>query len=561
MFLSTRRSRVVPALALASGLALIATGCSSDSGSSDKGGSGDSKGRILNVFAGSQTPIVANFNPYSATALHAASGPIYETLFYYNKAAAGDPTPLLGESYEFSADGTELTVKLKSGVKWSDGEAFSADDVVFTFNQAYATQDFISSIEAVDDATVKFVFTGPQFTSEYKLLGTSFIVPEHLWKDVADPATFTDEKPVGTGPYVVDSVSATAYTIVANPNYREQGKPAVKTVRYVGIDSNQSADSLMVTGKVDWASMFVPDPDRIIKDGRMSYLPLYSTATTIYTCSNAALGCAGPQTDVAVRQALNVALDRTAINTKAFSGVNGKATPTFTLPGRDDQWVAKGMPTESPQTANVAEAGKILEAAGYAKDADGIYAKGGQKVEMTLVSVDGWNDYNAAAKMITEQAQAAGIKINNSTVSQPEFSDQRQNGTFQLIVGGVSGTSIADPYQTYYDWFSTVSTAPVGETVPTGSWNFARYSNPEVDAAVLAASQTGDVDAKKAAYATVQEQIVNDLPYIPLVLSASQMFMDSQNFTGWPTEADLYAFPAPFAPFGAGVILSNLTYK
>jgi len=555
MFLSTGRNRALAAVALASSMTLVVAGCSS-SGAGAGGGEGED--RVLNVFAGSQTPITANFNPYSPTALHASSGAIYETLYYYNKGAAGDPTPLLGESFAFDDTGSELTVTLKSGVTWSDGEPFTADDVVFTFEQPFASQEWITSVEAVDETTVKFVFDGPQYTNEFTVLGSTYIVPEHIWSTIEDTTAYADAEPVGTGPYIVDNVSTSAYTIVANPEYREEGKPAVKKVRYLGIDSNQSAEDLIRTGKIDWVSMFSPEPESITADGRMGYLPLYSTATVIYTCANAEMGCEGPQTDVAVRQAIDVALDRSSINEKAFAGVGGAASPTFALPGRDDQWVAPGMPSQSPQQSDVEAAQAILEEAGYAPDADGVYAKDGQRVEMTLVSVDGWNDYNSAAKLIAEQVSAAGIQVTATTVSQSEFADARQSGEFQLIIGGVSGTSVADPFQIYHDWFTTGTTAPVGEEVPLGAWNFSRYSDPEVDAAVEAASVTDDSATKLEAYGVIQEKIVEDLPYIPLILSASQTFYDTEHFTGWPTEDDLYAFPAPFTPTAAGLILSNL---
>jgi peptide/nickel transport system substrate-binding protein len=103
MFLSTGRNRALAAVALASSMTLVVAGCSS-SGAGAGGGEGED--RVLNVFAGSQTPITANFNPYSPTALHASSGAIYETLYYYNKGAAGDPTPLLGESFAFDDTGS-----------------------------------------------------------------------------------------------------------------------------------------------------------------------------------------------------------------------------------------------------------------------------------------------------------------------------------------------------------------------------------------------------------------------------------------------------------------------
>lgn len=554
MIRSKRRIAAVLA-AGATALALGLTGCSTPS--SDDGGDSPT----LRVWAGSQTPIAANFNPYAPTVLHAALGPIYETLFFFNKTADAEPTGLLAEGYEFNDDGTELTITVKDGVTWSDGESFSADDVAYSFNYEandYATQLGLVTAEATDDSTVVLSFDSPQFTNAFTLLGSTWILPEHIWSEVDDFTTFTDENPVGTGPYTVDTVTDASYTIVANENYREEGKPAVTTVQYVGLDANQSAQDLLAAGELDWAGMFVPNPDDVTSNGIISEINTPQDPTVLYTCANVDLGCAGEQTDVAVRQALNLAIDRGTIKDKAFVGLTADISPTFALMPRDKKWVADEANAISPQTADVAAASKILEDAGYTKDGDGFYGKDGTAIELDLISVDGWTDYNDAAKLISEQAAAAGITVNNSTVQWQEYSDARQTGKFELIVGGVVGTSIADPYQIYKDWFAGGSTVEVGAELAPGTWNFSRYDNDVVNAAVDAASATNDEAAKKAAYATIQTEIVRDLPYIPLVINATQTFTNSKDFTGWPTESDLYAFPPAWGASAAGVILANI---
>lgn len=555
--------RMLPAVAVASSIALIASGCSSDEkGAANPGGDGTSAaaddGRVLNVWAGSQTPIVANFNPFMPNAvLHATQGPILESLYYFNKVADAAPTPILGTGYEWNEDGTEMTIKVREGVKWNDGEPFTAKDVAFTYNYEIAKPTYLDNAEATDDTTVVLTFNVPSFTNEATLL-SMFIVPEHIWSNVADAATETNVNPVGTGAYMVESVSEAAYVLVANPNYWQEGKPAVKKVRYLALNSNQTSSDLLTTGQLDWAGMFSPDPSKVTGSGTLSMLNTPVDPTVLYTCSNADLGCEGAQTDVAVRQAINAAIDRATLNDKAWAGQAKAISPTFALLGRDDKWIADGIEKESPQTANAAEAGAILEAAGYAKGSDGIYAKDGAKVEMTLSSVDGWTDYNDAAKLIAEQAAAAGIKITPMQVTWDEFAEGRSAGTYQLIMGGVIGSATADPYSVYHDWFTTDTTTPVGTAIESGDWNFARYSNPEVDAAVLTAGGTLDVAAKQAAYAIVQENIVRDLPYIPIVVNATQTFMNTKDFTGWPTESNMYAFPPSWASVGAGLVLADL---
>lgn len=552
-----RNAKRRAALIAVAGTAILGIGLSGCAGGGGDD-SGESEGRTLRVWAGSQTPIEANFNPFSPSVLHAALGPIYEPLFFYNKTADDAPVPMLGESFEYNEDGTVITVKLKEGVKWNDGEDFTADDAAFTFNYEPNHRDGLISAEATDESTVVLTYETPQFTNEFQILGTTWMLPEHVWSEVDDYTTFTDEEPVGTGPYVVENVTDASYTVVANEEFRDEGVPAVKKLQYIGIDANQSAQDLLTAGELDWTGMFVPNPDSVTSNGVIEMLNTPQDPTVLYTCANADLGCTGPQTDVAVRQALNIAIDRGTIKEKAFVGLTGDISPTFALLPRDQKWVADPANEISPQSPDAAGAGEILEAAGYAKGGDGFYAKDGTPLELSLISVDGWTDYNDAAKLISEQAAEAGIKVNASTVQWQEFSDARQTGQYQLIMGGVIGTSVADPFQIYKDWFAGESTSQVGEEVPSGRWNFSRYDNPVVNEAVAAAAATNDEAVKQEAYAALQAEIVRDLPYIPLVINATQTFFNTKDFTGWPTEDDLYAFPPAWGSVASGYVLQHL---
>ena len=127
------------------------------------------------------------------------------------------------------------------------------------------------------------------------------------------------------------------------------------------------------------------NPDDVTGNGAIDWINTPQDPTVLYTCSNTELGCTGPQTDVAVRQALNVAIDRTAIKDKAFVGLTGDISPTFALLPRDEKWVADSANEVSPQEANADEAGEILEAAGYTKGSSGIYEKDGVPVELSLI--------------------------------------------------------------------------------------------------------------------------------------------------------------------------------
>ncbi|MFK4852914.1 ABC transporter substrate-binding protein [Microbacterium sp. ZW T6_19] len=548
--LDNRWRKTLPLVAGAAALALALGGCAptGDSPSAD---------RPLRIWSGSMTPIANNFNPFAVdTATHMTYGAIYEPLFFFNQLSADDPVGLIGDSYEFNADGTVLTIKIKPDLKWSDDKDLTAEDVAFSLGYASNLDPDMVSADATDATTVVVTYKTPKFTSTSMILGSTWIIPEHIWADITDVLAETNPNPIGSGPYKLKAFTEAAYTLEANPLFRE-GEPDVKEVQDVGIDSNQSSEDLLKTGKLDWVGQFVANPDGITSNGHISTMNQQQDPTVITTCADVSLGCEGAQTDLAVRQALNVAIDRGAITDKAFAGLSGVASPSFALLPRDEKWLGDAELAESPQEADAAAAAEILEAAGYTKDDDGFYGKGGTPIELDLFSPDGWTDYNDAAKLISAQAAKAGIRVNARTVSEAEYWSQVANGQFQLALYGLTQSLVADPYSNYDQYFATPATAEVGQTPEKGQ-NYARYTNPVVDAAVVQAGSTLDEATKKAAYTTIQTEIARDLPYIPVVLNASQSFFNTSDFTGWPTTDDMYAAPLPYLSTASAVVLTHL---
>lgn len=515
------------------------------------------KASTLRVWAGSSTPITVDFNPFHVdTALFGTYGPIYEPLFFFNQLSADPPTPMLGSSYEYSADGQTVTIKLKPDLKWSDGQPLTADDVVFTLGYGPNKTEKLSSATASDATTVVLKYSAAQFTNASQLLGSTMIVPKHVWSKISSYMKETNAAPVGSGAYVVKTTSDASYTFTANPNYRD-GAPPISDVQYIGLDSNQSGQDMLSTGQIDWTGMFVANPDSVTAGGAIATMNAQQDPTVIVTCADAAKGCKGAQTDPAVRQALNLAIDRSAIAEKAFAGLVGQSTPAFVLLPRDQKWLTDQNLAASPQSPNVQQAQQILEAAGYAKDAKGFYAKDGKPIDLDLFSPDGWTDYNDAAKLISEAAGKAGIKVTARTVSEAEYWTPVTNGDFQLAMYGLTQSVVADPFSNYDQYFSGASTAKVGDA-PTRGQNYSRYANAAVDAAVEAAAATNDEPTKKAEYAKIQAQIAIDLPYIPVVLNASQAFFNSKSFTGWPTNDNLYADPLPYLSVAPAIVLLHL---
>ncbi|MET4538528.1 peptide/nickel transport system substrate-binding protein [Arthrobacter bambusae] len=560
--LLTSRNRTVSfrrsTLALAAGataLGLLLSGCSG-------GGSTAANDSTLIAYTGQAGDYQVNFNPFSPSQV-AGPGAIFEPLFYQNKASAdAKPEPLLGTEFAWNATGTQLSVTLREGVKWSDGEAFTADDVAFTFNllkqhPALNSLGFKGTVNVVDQNHITFVWDTPAFVTGPDILTQAVIVPEHIWSKI-NPETDVVEKPVGTGAYQLADFKPQAFTLKANPTYWG-GEPAVKNVRYIALSGNTAGADAIASGTIDWQTGPVPDIQNVSKN-----FPKYEKQTVaqsqqvLAACANVQLGCTGPQTDPAVRKALYLAIDRTQLNKLAYENTASPISPSFALTDTQSEWISTAVkPAIAPETADASSAQKTLEAAGWAKGSDGIYAKDGQKLTLTVEVVTGWTDYITAIQTISEQAKAAGIDVQASQSSWNEWTDKRTKGKFQLAIDSLYQGPAADPYYVYNYFFSSATSAPVGQSAGT---NYSRYSNPTVDAALETVKNLpfDNKAERQQQFDIIQSAIVEDMPYIPVVTGGTTSIWNKAKFNGWPSEDNMYAFPAVWSRLDAAQVFKSL---
>ncbi|WP_410785726.1 ABC transporter substrate-binding protein [Kribbella sp. C-35] len=551
-----RVRRLVSAAAAATATALLLAACNGAAA----GNQTANKDASITVAAGDIT--TENFNPFSSTALQPTLGVIYEPLYWYNFAKQSDPTPVLASGFSWNAAGTELTIKTRHDVKWNDGQPFTAKDVAFTFNLVAKTpalnpSGLAATAKATSDDTAVLTFKSKSLMQEPAVLANQAIVPEHIWKDIKDPTTDLNKNPVGTGPFKVKSYTPQSFVLTKNDQYWEAGKPTIKEVRYLPVTSADAASAALVAGKVDWASAYLPGIDNIMKSGKnLTYVNTPVMTTVIVTCSNAALGCAGPQTDPAVRKAIYLAMNREQLAKLAGGGVAGVGSPTMLLPGRDDNWIADAGTAKLPQSANADEAGKLLDAAGWTKGSDGVRTKDGKRLSLTVQTVTGWSDYILINDTLKQQLAAVGIELKPSQVSWNEWNAAQTNGKFQLSLDSVGLGASTNPYFTYDSKLATTNTAPVGKSASAG--NQSRFSNPAVDAALTTAAGTTDQAAQKAEYAKIQSIIADQLPYIPVYVNSMLTEFNTSRATGWPTKDNLYVLPAAWKAWDAGIVLKTI---
>ncbi|MFE9751688.1 ABC transporter substrate-binding protein [Saccharothrix saharensis] len=542
----------------AAGLAAVAVLASACSGSGAR--SDDDKATLL--LPGTAGDFQLNFNPFSPTQLE-GPGSIFEPLFFFNNIRDVEPRPRLGKTFAWNADGTRLDIEVRDGVKWSDGQPFTAKDVVFTLdmiskNPSMNGTGYKGVATTTDDTHLTIEFPEPSYMEGPQILGRTVIVPEHRWKDLSTPANDPMKEPVGTGPFMLEEFKAQAFTLKANPAYWG-GEPAVKKIRYVALSGNQAVADALKAGRIDWQSGPVPDIANV-EENYPGYkaitVPMNQTA--LFTCSNAALGCQGPQTDVAVRKAIYYGINRTQVNALAFENTSSEISPGAALPDRDEAVISTKLQEKvAPMQPDPAKAARIMEAAGYTKGGDGIYAKDGKPVTLSLKVVAGWTDYITAVDTISQQLQQVGIKVTAQQLSWNEWSDARGRGNFELLIDSLGQGPAPDPYYNASYFFSTATTAKVGEIANP---NFARFSNPAVDTALAALKgmDPKDTAARQPHLDTIQTEIEKSIPYIPVLTAGTTSEYNAKKFSGWPSKEDLYAFPALWARPEASEIIMKL---
>lgn len=285
---------------------------------------GDDAG-IMTISVAQQSTWIRNFNPFSADFRFPTINGIYEPLMIYN-TVKGELVPWLATDYAWSADNKKLTFTLRDDVKWSDGEDFTAEDVVFTFNlfketaglqgrggQAmFGDTAYVSSVTAPNATTVEFNFS-QVFTPGFYDIINQVIVPEHIWADIEDPVKTTNENPVGTGPFTeVTIFQNQVFQVEKNPNYWQPGKPYIQGFRQPAYPGNEQANQATINGENDYAANFIPDIEKtyVSKDPENFGYWFPSVGATVMLYLNTTRA---PFDNTDVRKAISMAIDRNQI--------------------------------------------------------------------------------------------------------------------------------------------------------------------------------------------------------------------------------------------------------
>ncbi len=506
---------------------------------------------------------------------------VWEPLFILNYES-GEILPYLGT--EFAANETldVWTLKIRDGVKWQDGEAYNADDIVFTVNLllndetsslggAADMQQWVTSVEKVDDLTVVFNLKAPnpRFQLDYwsvKIWGGIIILPEHVWAD-KDPFTFefydpAQGWPMGTGAYKLTSASETRFTFERDDNWwgasasvPEVGidglpKPKYLVWEVTGAEENKvqlasagELDSIMDVTLGGFEAMVGNNPNIIGWFDAMPFVWLDPCARQL--SFNTAVA---PWDDKDLRWAVNHIIDRTEIITVAYEETTipsqtmyveyGGLMPTI------DAITAAGMTLST--TADV-EAGKaLIESKGWTMGSSGFYEKDGQTLAIEIQTHDAFIEKQRIAAVVVEQLREAGIDATTRNVAGGTWDENKRVGNYSAVMDWDACGSINEPWASL-NRYTNRFYKPVGEAVNGGN-NHVRWQGEANDAYSVIVDEIGVLPLGDPA---ITEKVVeaykylyDEMPFIPITQARKLVPFDTTYWTGWPTAANNYNHPA-----------------
>ncbi len=420
------------------------------------------------------------------------------------------------ENGDIAKDGLSVTYHLRRGVRWQDGAPFSADDVIYTWQQMMNPQnavvsrfgyDIVSRIDKIDDYTIRVHLKhrfAPFVSNFFTLTNHSnCILPKHLLAKYPNINRIAfNSMPVGTGPFrVVEYQHGSLIRFEANRHYW-RGPPKLNRIEYHIIENDNTLAALTQSHEIDFyfrASEALAQTLRNIPGTRVVLAPFTRFADIGFNTSMPALR------DVRVRQALAYATDRNAIIDKVTHGIE--------MPGDSDQppffWAYDRNVQRYPY--DPLRAAALLDAAGWRTGPDGMRSKDGQPLQLTLVSFTGSTTASETEVLLQSMWRKVGVDVAIKNYSSAQLyatlsqGGIEQSGKFDAIFENwANGTDPDD------------SILFLCSMKPPAGWNVYGFCNRDVDAAESDALTHYDRASRKADYDKVQEALSRNLPIIVL---------------------------------------------
>jgi len=456
------------------------------------------------------------------------------------KDESGEMVPDLAEDYEISDDGLIYTFKIKKEAKFHDGVFVTADDVVFTINQA--VDPIIKSpkrvnwegvlVKKIDDYTVEFVLKNP-FSPFIENMSIG-ILPAHIWKNVrAEDFSYSDFniEGIGSGPYKISSIDRKSsgipgtYVLVPFKGY-VGGKPHIKKLTLKFYSNEKDLISGLRNDSVDQINGITPSiAGELKKEGYNISTSVLPRIFGLFFNQNESPIFA----DKNVIKAFDVAIDKKGIVNEVLSGygtsIDGPIPENF-LTGIENV----------PNTFDTEKAKEILDKAGWKAGADGILLKSFEKGKPARrlsfsISTGDSSELRSAVELIKKNLTAIGAEVDIKifeigTLNQNVIRARKYDAIF-------FGQIVNHESDLFAFWHSSQRNDP--------GLNIALYANPKTDKLLESALATLDENDRDQKFMEFGAELKNDLPAV-FVYSPDFIYVTKENLAG--NSEDMISIPS-----------------
>lgn len=451
---------------------------------------------------------------------------IYDPLLARDEA--GELKPYLAESFESNADLTAWTIRLRPGVTFHDGTAFTAGvlEEIFT---TYLTTETANTKNALAD--VERVEVVDDLTFVYHLSRSNAAFPDVLTRSAGMPFSVEAAKsfgpeaganPVGTGPFVFESWQRDSEVVLRrNDSYWREGLPHLDQITFRVIVDEQTRLAALQAGDVDAIGTFFPatlaELNGMADDGELEVYANYSGQNRV-THFNVNYP---PLDDARVRRALALAVDQTQLTT-----VFGDDVPTATqFYGSDSPWYSEAVAEAYPVEGDPEEAMRLLEE--YRNDPERSDGKAvGEPLDITQYDCLTEQTLGESSELIRQFWSAIGIEvevnpIEQATLVQNAVAGQNRHPHCSRLGGGTT-----DPYVLFSTQF--------GDPPVAGS-NFSKWTDPRVHEQIALLRTSDDLDERKQAVEEIGMILVEEMPFFWNSGAATGLGVrpEIENIDGW----------------------------
>jgi peptide/nickel transport system substrate-binding protein len=445
-------------------------------------------------------------------------GLLFNGLLKYNERleVVGD----LAESWTVSPDGLTLVFTLRPNLRWHDGVPVTAADVRFTYEKLIdpavrtpfsSGYELVEAVEVLDARTLRVRYKEPFAPAlESWMMG---VIPKHRLEGQDLNTSPLLRRPVGHGPYrFVRWKTGELIELAANPDYFEH-RPYIDRYLYRIIPDQATLFLELLTAGVDMSGLTPLQHQRqtsspfVQRSYRKYRYPSFGFTYIGYNLQDARFS------DVRVRRAINLAIDKQAILDGVLYGLGAVATGPYP----QESWACNPDVAAEPRDPQAASA--LLAEAGWRDtDGDGWLDRDGRPFRFTLLTNQGNEVRRQVAELVQQQLKAVGIdaaiKIIEWSTFVHEFIDKRR---FEAVLLGWNLSRDPD----LYDLFHSSKTRE-------GEYNFGGYANPEVDRLLIEGRRTFDREERRRIYREVHRRLYEDQPYTFLYVADALPIVSSR---------------------------------